>query len=521
MMRLFRLADTHPIAIKLCVPPGPSKFAFSKQPTTTSVDTGTTVTLSCEAGGRTGITYQWYSLAAGFNVPPQDSDKIDIQTSTNLEVSEGTYTNSMFQCMATAGEESIFSDVATVTFNIPASTISFSGTVTTDDVSTSEAITDNDAWVFTLKCNKDSGFDPDTQITSGSVYSVKWYKGSDEVADNNKWIYTSAGENKLVANGQDNSVTPTFDLEQYSLVIFNIKTTDAATYTCKAINTAGGSVLLGTVTISSVGKTISAVDIGKSKTSLAAGYTVQALNSDGTIKTIPSVGDTVLLSCGGVCKPGGSTSNSISYKWTLEGDQNTILSTDREYSATMPTTSSLNIDLSRGKFRYLHSNSGSPYGFSHTSGTCAAQLLSSDWLKYRAHEISANQTTVLELHTCARLKTVRASTTISTKIPLPESPTAALTASPTTYRTGEAATLTCTITGYPISSVQISLDGGSTLTTTEVSSTVYTATIGSFSVSDAGKYTCSVSIEWYKTDNGVAQTETKTSDLTLEYGKYG
>ena len=65
------------------------------------------------------------------------------------------------------------------------------------------------------------------------------------------------------------------------------------------------------------------------------------------------------------------------------------------------------------------------------------------------------------------------------------------------------------------------MEGGSPLTTTEVSSTVYTASIGSFSVSDDGKYTCSVSIEWYKTDGGVAQTKSETSDLNLEYGKFG
>ena len=103
---------------------------------------------------------------------------------------------------------------------------------------------------------------------------------------------------------------------------------------------------------------------------------------------------------------------------------------------------------------------------------------------------------------------------------IPESPTAALTASSTIYRTDETAILTCTITGHPISTVQISLEGGSPLTTTKVSSTEYTASIGSFSVSDNGKYTCSVSIEWYKGDGGNAQTKTETSDLLLEYGKF-
>ena len=63
-------------------------------------------------------------MAAGFEirVDGTDSNRVEIsgQTGTTLEVAEDTYSNSMFQCMATAGEESIFSDVATVTFNIPA-----------------------------------------------------------------------------------------------------------------------------------------------------------------------------------------------------------------------------------------------------------------------------------------------------------------------------------------------------------------------------------------------------------------
>eukprot|EP00116_Pleurobrachia_bachei_P002114 sb/3462376/ len=278
------------------------------------------------------------------------------------------------------------------------------------------------------------------------------------------WIYTRAGTKTLGFDGQD-TVKKTLTLDQYSLVIFNIKTSDAGTYTCRAVNTAG--VLLGTVTISSVGTTISDKTwYLKSTTSLATGYTVQALKSDGTIKTTPSVGDTVVLSCGGVCKPGGSWSNSISYEWRLEIDLNTILSTDREYSVTMSSTSSIT------------------YQCRITGSNCVGN--------------KSTTKGVVEL------------------IPA-ESPTAVLTASPTTYRTGETATLTCTITGYPISSVQIALDGGSALTTTEVSSTVYTATISSFSFSEAGKYTCSVSIEWYKTDGGDLQTETKTSDLTLEY----
>ena len=182
------------------------------------------------------------------------------------------------------------------------------------------------------------------------MYNVKWYKNGVEVADDNKWIHTRAStnnNNKLGFDGAEGSVTSqNFALDQYCLVIFNIKSSDTGEYTCKAVNTAGGTVLLGTVTINNVGITVidhfgnNAWDL-KSDTTLAAGYTVQALNSDGTIKTTPSVGDTVIFSCGGVCKPKGQTSNSISYKWTLDGDQ---LSDKREYSLEMTSTNKNSLD---------------------------------------------------------------------------------------------------------------------------------------------------------------------------------
>ena len=78
--------------------------------------------MSCEADGRSGITYQWYKLSSGFGVPPSDSDKLPGQNGTEFEFEETDYpSGSMFQCVATSGDELILSDVATVTFNKPAS----------------------------------------------------------------------------------------------------------------------------------------------------------------------------------------------------------------------------------------------------------------------------------------------------------------------------------------------------------------------------------------------------------------
>eukprot|EP00116_Pleurobrachia_bachei_P003266 sb/3463528/ len=444
-----------------------SKFAFSKQPSTTSVDTGTTVTLSCEAGGRTGITYQWYSLAAGFNVPPQDGDKIS-ETGTTLEVAESSYSSgSMFQCMATVGEESIFSDVATVTFNIPAATINFSGIVTTDSVSTSDDISNNDAWVYTLKCNKDTGFDPDSQITSGSAYNVKWYKGGVEVADDNKWIYTYSGTNadaKKLGFDANDALKNTITLDQYSLVIFNIKSSDAGTYTCKAVNADGKSVTLGTVTISSVGTTIfDDAFYLKSKTSLAAGYTVQ---EDGTIKTTPSVGDIVVLSCGGICKPGGSTSNSISYKWTLEGDLDAVLTTDREYSVTVLSTSSVTYQC-------------------------------------RITNIDCVDSTTTTKGAVSFTPTVQDATTT-------------LTASPTSPSKGDTVTITCIVVGYPEPSQPVlSKDGGSDITFSEGCSGTNTKTcnhvINNAQYTHSGTYKCVGS----NTVDGVDKTDPKTVDINV------
>ena len=78
------------------------------------------MTLSCEATGRSDITYSWYRLDTDFNIPPSDADLIDGENNTNYAVQaadvDDTGEERMFQCKATAGTDIIISSVATVLY---------------------------------------------------------------------------------------------------------------------------------------------------------------------------------------------------------------------------------------------------------------------------------------------------------------------------------------------------------------------------------------------------------------------
>ena len=98
-------------------------FKFTSQPESKTVNLGGSVTLSCVATGRTGITYSWYKLPTDFGTPPSEvSDLINGQTGTEYVVQAADVDEkderSLFQCKATAGDDIILSNVATVKYTL-------------------------------------------------------------------------------------------------------------------------------------------------------------------------------------------------------------------------------------------------------------------------------------------------------------------------------------------------------------------------------------------------------------------
>ena len=86
-----------------------------------TINSGGTVTLACEATGRTGITYSWYKLGKDFQTPPSETDDlISGATGTEYEVDAADVDESgeknVFQCKATAGKNVILSNVAFIKF---------------------------------------------------------------------------------------------------------------------------------------------------------------------------------------------------------------------------------------------------------------------------------------------------------------------------------------------------------------------------------------------------------------------
>ena len=109
-----------------------------------------------------------------------------------------------------------------------------------------------DGLVFRLPCNGNEP-DIDSKLSNGKYYNVYWYKGSesDRVETNyeNMWTYykSSASTSEIKVNiGADYTVG---NLNRYDLIIYNIKTTDAGTYYCKA-KSEGDSVTLGSTFLS-------------------------------------------------------------------------------------------------------------------------------------------------------------------------------------------------------------------------------------------------------------------------------
>ena len=98
---------------------GPDIFKFESQPESQTVNPGGTVTLSCEATGRTGITYSWYQLGKDFKTPLETSP-ISGAKGTEYVVQAADVDDSgeenLFQCKATAGKNVILSNVAFIKF---------------------------------------------------------------------------------------------------------------------------------------------------------------------------------------------------------------------------------------------------------------------------------------------------------------------------------------------------------------------------------------------------------------------
>ena len=109
-----------------------------------------------------------------------------------------------------------------------------------------------DGLVFRFPCNGNEA-DIDSKLSNGKYYDVYWYKGSetDRVETNyeNMWTYykssASSSEIKVDVGGP----YTVGSLNRYDLIIYNIKTTDAGTYYCKA-KSEGSSVTLASTILS-------------------------------------------------------------------------------------------------------------------------------------------------------------------------------------------------------------------------------------------------------------------------------
>ena len=113
---------------------------------------------------------------------------------------------------------------------------------------------DPDGLVFRFPCNGNEA-DIDSKLSNGKYYNVYWYKGSEtdrvETKYKNMWTYykfslSPSSEIKVDVGGGDYTVG---NLNRYDLIIYNIKTTDAGTYYCKA-KSEGSSVILGSTILS-------------------------------------------------------------------------------------------------------------------------------------------------------------------------------------------------------------------------------------------------------------------------------
>ena len=109
-----------------------------------------------------------------------------------------------------------------------------------------------DGLVFRLPCNGNEP-DIDSKLSNGKYYNVYWYKGSEtdrvETKHENMWTYYKSSASSSKIKVDVGGVYTVGNLNRYDLIIYNIKTTDAGTYYCKA-ESEGDSVILGSTIVS-------------------------------------------------------------------------------------------------------------------------------------------------------------------------------------------------------------------------------------------------------------------------------
>ena len=109
-----------------------------------------------------------------------------------------------------------------------------------------------DGLVFRFPCNGNEA-DIDSKLSNGKYYNVYWYKGSetDRVETNyeNMWTYYKSSASATVIKVDVGDVYTVGNLNRYDLIIYNINTTGAGTYFCKA-KSEGSSVIIGSTILS-------------------------------------------------------------------------------------------------------------------------------------------------------------------------------------------------------------------------------------------------------------------------------
>lgn len=93
----------------------PTRFTFLQQPTSTSVQSGSSVTFSCKAKyEQYSVRYRWYRFSE-VQIPPAENTRLN-QTSSviNIDIYKSD-SKLLFQCRAESEGQVIFSDVAKVT----------------------------------------------------------------------------------------------------------------------------------------------------------------------------------------------------------------------------------------------------------------------------------------------------------------------------------------------------------------------------------------------------------------------
>ena len=108
-----------------------------------------------------------------------------------------------------------------------------------------------------------------------------------------------------------------------------------------------------------------------------------------------------------------------------------------------------------------------------------------------------------------------------------ENPTSTITPAALNVLDGTTATFTCTVGGYPIESVSISLPNSASVVTcpqasgdvtcSSTDNTNYEVEVKGMVLSKSGLYTCTVQTKWYKTD-GTEMRKHDFASITVTYG---